>query len=50
MNDPGFVRAFERVGNLARDNQRVVGREPPFQQFLDGRALDELHDQRAHAP
>jgi hypothetical protein len=50
VDDPGFVRSFECVGDLPRDGQRVVGREATLQQFLDRRTLDEFHDQRPHAP
>ena len=47
MDDPVFVRLFERLSDLSGDRQRFIqGNRPscdPLRQVL---ALDELHDQR----
>jgi hypothetical protein len=48
MHDPLLVRRFKSVGDLASDGQRIRLREwPPRNPICQGRALDQLHDQRA---
>jgi len=50
MDDAPFVRVFERLGELRRQRQRVVDRDSPARQPVGQcRAVDQLHDQRAHA-
>jgi hypothetical protein len=50
MDDPLFVRRFERFGNLPRDRQRLGQRDgaarEPLRQVL---ALDQFHDERDRA-
>ena len=47
MNDPVFVRRFERLGDLFRDGQRLVDRDRPARNALrQVLALDEFHHQR----
>ena len=50
MDDPLFVRGFERLGNLLRDRKRLTdwdrrGRDP----IGERRALDQFHDQGSDA-
>ena len=47
MNDPLFMRRFERLRDLLRDRQRLVDRDRPAHNALrQVLALDELHHQR----
>ena len=47
MNDPLFMRRFERLRDLLRDRQRLVDRDRPARNALrQVLALDELHHQR----
>ena len=46
VNDPAVVRRLQRVGDLARDRNRVTHADRPSGQALSQRAsLDELHDE-----
>ena len=50
MDDADLVRRLERLGNLARERQRLVDRNRTFRDALgEVFALDELHDDRARA-
>ena len=47
MNDPLFMRGFERLRDLLRDRQRLVDRDRPARNALrQVLALDEFHHQR----
>ena len=57
MDDPLLVRGVERVGDLARDAERLGDRAAPasassasrrLQSILERLALDQLEHQRAH--
>jgi hypothetical protein len=48
MHDPLLVRRFERVGNLARDADRLVHRQRPLCDPIgEGRSLDQLQHECA---
>ena len=50
MDDANLVRRLERLGNLARERQRLVDGNRAFRDALgEVFALDELHDNRARA-
>jgi len=50
MDDPVFVRHFERLGDLLGDRQRVTeGNRPHRDPIGERRTFDEFHDQRPHA-
>ena len=50
MNDPFLVRCVERVGNLARDCERLWNRQWPARQPIGERgALDQFKHQCGHA-
>ena len=47
MDDPLFVRGFERLGDLLRDRQRLVDRNNSLSDAVrEGRPLDQFHHQR----
>src|SRR5207248_7609355 len=49
VNNPAFVRRFERVADLRRDPQRLPNRQRAARDaFGQRRALDQLEDQRAN--
>ena len=51
MDDPFLVRGFERLGDLARDRERLLDRHRPRAQPLGERlALDQLHDEEVPTP
>ncbi len=50
MHDAFLVRRLERLGDLARDGERLVGRERAMREPLrERRPFDQLHHQRACA-
>ncbi len=50
MDDADLVRRLERLGDLARERQRLVNGDRAFRDALgEVFALDELHDDRASA-
>ena len=47
MDDPLFVRGFERLGDLLRDRQCVIERDRPLRDPVrQRRPLDQLHHER----
>ena len=49
MDDALLVRGFERLGDLARERQRLLDRQRAAPQPLGQRlSLDQLHDQELH--
>ena len=47
MDDPFVVRLFERLGDLARDGERLFERQRPLGKALaERRTLDQLEDER----
>ena len=51
MDDPLFVRGFERLSDLLRDGQRLVERDRTTRNKLrQVVTVDEFHHQRGHAP
>ena len=51
MDDPAVVRGFERVGDLARDRQRLRNRQRPARdEHREVVAVHQLHHQRAWSP
>ena len=50
MDDPLFVRDFQRLGDLRGDGQRLIDRDRPLSDAIgQGRPLDQLHHQRGVA-
>ena len=50
MDDPLFVRGFERLGDLLRDRQRLVERDRPARDPLrEIVAFDQFHHERGDA-
>ena len=48
MDDALFVCGFERLGNLLRDQERVIERQTAtrLNHFREIRTVDQLHDER----
>ena len=51
MDDPLFVRGFQRLGDLLRNRQRLVDRNGPLRDAVrESRPLDQFHHQRCWLP
>jgi hypothetical protein len=49
MNDAGFVRRFQRLGDLPRDGQGFVKRNRSLRDPIgEGEPIDKLQDERVH--